>query len=85
MTNEKGNLTLNLKKNHISNKSAEEVLDKEFNELFKTGFNVDVKRLFEIYEQLFYKIKKRNSPNKESHYALLNESIKYLNNFVDYC
>ena len=78
-------LKLNLNKKITSNKSASEVLDMDFSELIKSGIPVEVRKFFEIYKELFYKINKRNSPNKHSHHDLIHESISYVNNFIDFC
>ena len=76
---------VDLKKFVISNKAANDFLDRNFSELIQTGLSVEVKKFFDIYQQLFYKINKSNSPNKESHFDLVHESLHYFNNYVDYC
>ena len=78
-------LNLSLQKLVTSNESANDFLNIDFNELINSGISIVVKNLFDIYEQLFYKIKKNNSPNQQSHYQLIHESLSYLNNFIDYC
>ena len=78
-------IRLQLNKKVASNESVSNNIDIEFNELIKTGINVEVKHFFEIYEKIFYQIKKSNSPNKEDHTNLVHESLTYLNNFIDYC
>ena len=78
-------IRLQLNKKVASNESVSNNLDIEFNELIKTGINVEVKHFFEIYEKIFYQIKKNNSPNKEDHNNLVHESLTFLNNFIDYC
>ena len=78
-------LRLNLQKRITSNQSASELLDIEFNELINSGISVEVKRFFELYKELFYKIKRSSSPEKQSHHDLIHESLHYINNFIDYC
>ena len=78
-------IRLNLKKRITSNQSASEILDIDFNELINSGISVEVKKFFELYKDLFYKIKRSSSPNKQSHHDLINESLFYINNFIDYC
>ena len=64
-----------LHKQVISNKSAKDYLDRSFNELIDTGIDVRIERFFEIYEQLFYKIDKFKSPDQQTHYTLVDQSL----------
>ena len=74
-----------LHKQVISNKSAKDYLDRSFNELIDTGIDVRIERFFEIYEQLFYKIDKFKSPDQQTHYTLVDQSLDIRNNFIDLC
>tara|TARA_R100001015_G_C4631792_1_gene194625 strand:- start:749 stop:3277 length:2529 start_codon:yes stop_codon:yes gene_type:complete len=79
------NPSIDLEKEIISNRLAKEILDRDFNELIDLGVDIDVKKLFDLYNTLFYQIKKKDAPNNNSHHDLIHESLHYFNNFVDYC
>ena len=81
----KRNKVISLKKKVVSNKAAKKGLNRDFKELITLDREIDVKKLFNIYNDLFYKIEKLKAPNKETHYDLVKDSKEYINNFVDYC
>ncbi len=81
----KNQKTIPLKKRVVSNKAAKKGLNRDFKELITVDREIDIKKLFTIYNDLFYKIEKLKAPNKETHYELIKDSKEFINNFVDYC
>jgi len=74
-----------LQKSVISHKDAKEAFNLGFSELIEDPEEVELKTFFDLYNQLFYKIDKRNNSDKYAHYNLIHQSIEYANNYIDYC
>lgn len=74
-----------LEKEVFSNQDAQANLNRNFTELIDLGIDIDVRKLFSLYNELFYHIQKRKAPNEQSHYNLIYKSLQYFNNYIDYC
>ena len=73
---------INLDKTVYNNKKVNDVIDRNFSSLIQSQIPINLKRFFDIYRELFYKINK-TEPEAKSHWGLILESQDYINNYID--
>jgi len=61
-------------------KSASDIIDRSFSELLKSKDPINVEKLFQLYNELFYDIPKEGD---QSHTTLIVQSTDYVQDFVD--
>jgi len=61
-------------------KSANDVIDRSFSELLKSKDPINVEKLFQLYNELFYDIPKEGD---QSHTTLIVQSTDYVQDFID--
>ncbi len=61
-------------------KSANDVIDRSFSELLRSKDPINVEKLFQLYNELFYDIPKEGD---QSHTTLIIQSTDYVQDFVD--
>ena len=71
---------IKLEKTVYGTESADRVLDRKFTELIQEKEPVDIKKLFRVYEELFFDIPKRGT---QSHAALIKQSFDYVRDYED--
>jgi len=71
---------IQLNKKVYGAKSARDVIDKSFSELFRTKEPVNVDRLFSLYNELFYDISKEGD---NSHTTFIQRSTDYIRDYID--
>ena len=71
---------IQLNKKVYGAKSAGDMIDKSFSELFRTKEPVNVERLFSLYNELFYDISKEGD---NSHTTFIQRSTDYIRDYVD--
>jgi len=71
---------IQLNKKVYGAKSAGDMIDKSFSELFRTKEPVNVERLFSLYNELFYDISKEGD---SSHTTFIQRSTDYIRDYVD--
>jgi len=71
---------IQLNKKVYGAKSAGDIIDKSFSELFKTKEPVNVERLFSLYNELFYDISKEGD---NSHTTFIQRSTDYIRDYID--
>ncbi len=69
---------LGLGKKIYGAKNTLDNIGRDFSELAKTEDTINIDKLFNIYEDLFYDISKQG---EKSHYTLINQSQEYLNSY----
>ena len=71
---------IQLNKKVYGAKSAGDMIDKSFSELFRTKEPVNVERLFSLYNELFYDISKEGD---NSHTTFIQRSTDYIRDYID--
>ena len=71
---------IKLNKTVFNPKSTANLIDTSFKDLIKLKKPVNIKKFFNVYDELFDEIPKNG---EKSHHELINQSTEYLNNNVD--
>jgi hypothetical protein len=72
---------ISLNKKVYNNKETIDHLNSSFSDIIKSIPNIDDKKFFQIYKDLFYKIPKTG---EKSHQTLIEQSEDYINNYKDH-